>query len=477
MPNQITTPGLETKTQSELVTQFTSDFQAIYGADINLDSDTPDGQMMNIFIQAVLDNLDLMTQVYNSFDPDSAFGVTLDARVAYNGIQRQAGTHTVTNVSLTITGSVNLYGLDQTTQPVFTVADNAGTQWELITTALGATSGVYIFQAANPGAVQSLPNTITVPVTIVLGVTAINNPTTFTSLGVNEETDAALKIRRQKAVALSSSSFNSSLLSALENTEGVTSAFIYENDSDAVDVDGVPGHSIWVIVSGSAAAADIANAIYLKRNAGCGMFGAQSYTITQLDGSSFIVKWDNVAPLALFLRATLTSIDGETAPDIAAIRAAIPLTFVPEVSAQVNINEIVNAISDADPNALVTSPGFSLTSGGVYSNTLAPTAKNNQFTIVPADVILLPMQMSCAGAVVSVVASVVTVALTVAAAGPNVTFTGLGGFQPNTFDMVSGTGSVVAGTGVYTPRNTPGTDVVRVTDAQGHTAICTVTAV
>ena len=93
MPNSIGPTGLTITTQTEQVTNFTSNMQAIYGPTINLASNTPDGQMMMIFIQAVLDLANLLLQINNMFDPDNAVGVILDQRVAINGIQRQAGTY------------------------------------------------------------------------------------------------------------------------------------------------------------------------------------------------------------------------------------------------------------------------------------------------------------------------------------------------------------------------------------------------
>jgi hypothetical protein len=56
----------------------------------------------------------------------------------------------------------------------------------------------------------------------------------------------------------------------------------------------IPPHSIWCIVDGTATDADIAQAIYRKRSAGCGMKGIQSYNVTQLDSSEFEINWDEV---------------------------------------------------------------------------------------------------------------------------------------------------------------------------------------
>jgi len=54
MPNVLDAEGLQTATREELVTYFTEKYQQIYGDDINLDSNTPDGQMLNIFVQATI---------------------------------------------------------------------------------------------------------------------------------------------------------------------------------------------------------------------------------------------------------------------------------------------------------------------------------------------------------------------------------------------------------------------------------------
>lgn len=381
MPNQITAAGLQTQTQAELVTQFTDAFEAIYGSDINLASDTPDGQMMMIFIQVVLDVLGLLTQIYNTFDPDNAVGVVLDQRVAINGIQRQAGTFTTTNVTIVTSQALNLYGLDQGTQPVYTVADNAGNQWQLIASFSVPGPGTYVlsFQSAVPGAILTVPNTITVPVSIVLGVSSINNPTTYTTLGINEETDAALRVRRQKSVSLASTGYLSGLLAALENLNGITAAFVYENTTASTDGDGVPGHSIWVIVAGTATNSDIANAIYTKRSAGCGMFGTTSFVVTQADGSSFVVLWDVVSAQDLFTQFTASSLDGVNPPNLAAIRAGLVVDYLPGVFEEVNINKLATIVQEIDPNCLVTNAGFSNAQTQVL--TLSGVAASGAFKI------------------------------------------------------------------------------------------------
>ncbi len=391
MPNQITTDGLETATQSELVTQLTDALKAIYGSDINTDPDSPDGQMIGIYVQAVLDALDLLTQIYNTFDPDTAIGRTLDERCAINGIQRLGGTFTLTNVTVITDRALNLVGLDGDIDNPdgtgYTVSDNEGNQYILAASQTIPSAGTYVyeFRAKNNGAVLTVPNTIIVPVTIVLGVVSVNNPTVYTSLGINQETDAQLRLRRQKSVSLSSQGYLAGLLAALLNINGVTSAYVYENNTGSTDVDSIPSHSIWVIVQGGDDDL-IGEAIYSKRNAGCGMKGSEVVDITQVDGSIFQVKFDRTSSENLYMKAHVTSINGVDTPDLTYIKAQLVLLLTPGVNEGVNINELSTLVQQIDPNALVvptSGDGFSLTASA-YANILNPSAKNKQFAVASA---------------------------------------------------------------------------------------------
>lgn len=468
MANIIGPLGLTTATQAELVAELTAAFQAIYGIDINLDQDTPDGQLIGILVQSYLDLEDLLTQIYNGFDPDLAIGNVLDQRVAINGIQRQAGTFTVTDVTIVTSQSVNLYGLDQSVQPIYTVSDAAGNQWQLQNTELGVSAGtnVFSFQASTPGANLTTPNTITIPVTIVLGVTSVNNPTTYTTLGLNEESDATLKIRRQKSVSLASQGYLAGLLAALGNIPGVTVYTVVENNTATTDINGIPSHSIWVIVGGSGAAADIAQAIYTKRNAGCGMFGSVSYTIIQVDGSPFTVYWDVETTEELFIRFTATSLDGINPPNLSLIRSSLPAAYLPYfgLGEEININQLATLVQEIDPNTLVTSAGFGVAAAGPFTETLTPTAKNYVFSLVSTDVIIIPMILSPA------IVSVATLA--------QQQFTGLGGFGSLTYSMQTNpSGGTIDVNGLYTAGSSGFTDVALVTDAQGHTATASITVI
>lgn len=497
MSNSITGSGLTIASQAELVTQYTTALQTIYGAGINLGPETPDGQWMMTMIQSVLDVEDLLLQIYNGFDPDNAIGVVLDQRCAINGIQRIGGTETVTPVSIYTSQSVNLYGLNQSAQPVYTVADAAGNQYQLQTTYVGVPVGSnsLLFQAAVPGAITPVQNTITVPVSIVLGVTSINNPDAYVTLGTNQETDGQLRLRRQKSVTLASQGYLAGLLAALENIPGVSYAQVYENNTGTTiltgPLTGLPGHSIWVVVAGSGSPSAIGSAIYAKRNAGCGMFqsghpGATSYTVHQVNGTDFTLYWDDVVTVPLYTRFTVSSLDGTTPPNISAMldpSTGLPMTFRPGVYQQVNANEIATLTQQIDPNAFVTDAGFSLNLGSPYTPTLLPMTGNQQFSVSGSNIVIIPMYITSPDALLTVDASDAVISRLSILRNGSQTMTSYGGYGTKTWSLQTNVSGATIGSlsGVYVAGSTTGVDVIKVHDAfpasQGgsYTAICTVT--
>jgi len=464
MPNIVNASGISVMTYQEYVDYFTTQYKNIYGVDINLDQDTPDGQMMNIFIQALVDQGDFAVQIFNSMNPDYAVGKVLDQRVSINGIQRQAGTYTITPVSITVSQAVNLYGHDQTINEIYTVADNAGNEWELVESVSYLAAGTYSaqFRSAIPGKSLTIPNTIQTPVTIVLGVESVNNPSAATSIGINEETDYELRIRRQGSVALASQGYNEALTAALENITGLTYAKVHENKNDGINSDGQPGHSIWVIVSGTYEDYDVARAIYIYRNAGCGMFGQKSFVITQKDGSPFELNWDNVLTENVFIRFKVSSLDGVVPVNVEAIRTQLPSIFIPGIYQKLNINDLASAVKQIDSNALVEDAGFSLADTGPWNPTIIPSSKNKQFIVTSPNIIVTPIQIKPVNPAVLV--------------DELRQFVAFGGFGAYTFTLTSNnSGAVITPTGAYTAGATPGTDIVQVEDEKGNTATSSVT--
>ncbi len=384
MPNVIDSNGIQIQSLQDIINEIlngTADYPgmyAIYGADINVAPNSPDGQMINIIAQAKLDMLEFINEVYASFDPDQAVGVALDERCAINGVFREAGTFTVTNVSVVTSAAVTLPGLDTHPEAPFTVADAAGNQFQLLaTTAIGSpTTTVCAFQAVVLGAVLTTLNTITNVVTPLLGVASVNNPSAATTTGIAEETDFNLRIRRANSVALPSKGFLQGLYGGLIDVAGVTSVLVLENITNTTDGNGIPGHSIWCVVAGGTNA-DVANVIYLKRNAGCGMKGSVTVTITQIDLTTFDVKFDRPVAETLYVQLSIHAITGSL-PDDAFVKAQLVAGLRFDIGQSADASTIVALLKEIAPNCSFSVVNVS-DDNATWVALLAPTGVNYQF--------------------------------------------------------------------------------------------------
>lgn len=323
MTDVLNSNGLQVSTNTELVDQLTNDFKEIYGSDISVEQNSPDGQIINIFAQGGTDVRELLVQLYNSFDPDNCSGRLLDERCAINNIFRKAGTFTTVLITIVTDRTVTLDGVDDNyndpSATGYTIQDNAGNQFVLVNTqTFSAGTHTALFRAKELGAVETSIGTITTPVTIVLGVVSVNNPVAATT-GENEETDAELKIRRRQSVAIGSSGYLNGLLASVLQLDGVTDAALYENYTGSTDANGTPAHCMWLVVEGGTPS-DIADVIYKKKSAGCNMRGDVTYDITTVSRQTFTAKWDEPTAQALYIKFDIQPTISPVTFDEAAIK-------------------------------------------------------------------------------------------------------------------------------------------------------------
>ncbi len=327
MPDILDAQGLQVKTLQELRTDLDTGFRQIYGDTINLDQNSPDGQLIGIIAQIGIDVREKLAQIYNSFNPDRAIGRQLDERVVINNVARAGGTYTILDITLTVDRTVSLQGLDGNfADPAgvgYTVQDDAGTQFILVdSVTLNAGTYSLPFRAQRIGLVETVVGTITNPVTIVVGVTGINNSSAPTSLGRNEETDTQLRMRRQRSPANASQGYLDGLLGAVLTLEGVTDAVLYENFGQVVDARGIPPRCIWLVVEGGANT-DIAKALYSKKSYGCDMKGEVEVAVERPAGDGFLAKFDRPSAQDLYVRFSIQRTLSSHAFNLDVIRASM----------------------------------------------------------------------------------------------------------------------------------------------------------
>jgi uncharacterized phage protein gp47/JayE len=107
--------------------------------------------------------------------------------------------------------------------------------------------------------------------TPIRGWQSVNNPAPAVP-GAPVESDAALRQRQSISTMLPSSSIFDGTLGAVSQISGVIRLRGYENDTNEVDGNGIPPHSISLVVEGGDTQA-IADAVACKKGPGCGTYG------------------------------------------------------------------------------------------------------------------------------------------------------------------------------------------------------------
>ncbi len=390
--NALTDAGLTVQGTPDIITELTAGYTSIYGADINLESNTPDGQMMNIYATALEDNLQLLVMVYNGFSIANAVGVQVDNLVALNGMQRQAGTYTIAQVNVTAAQAVSLAGQDvlvsNPNATVFTVSDNSGNQFQLQTSYAfsGAGTVTLAFVAVNIGQTLTSANTITNIFTPLTGITAVNNPSTSSDIiGVNEESDVALKIRQGQSFQAAATGPADALRAQLLNTQGVVDAFVAENDSSSI-VNGVAANGIWTIVNApTTLAAQIAQIIYSKKTAGCAQTGAVTYNVTRPAGNIFVAQWDYAVQESLYISFEILPINGVDTFNTTTLAASLAAALIYKLNQSAFVGDVIRAMQIIAPNGYLQNV-FVGSSASPTTQTATPANYKSYFFVAAANI-------------------------------------------------------------------------------------------
>jgi uncharacterized phage protein gp47/JayE len=348
MTIQINALGLEIDTLQEVIDDYSQELKNIYGSNIDLSQNTPDGQRVGIEAKARHDLQQALLDLKNNFDPDLAQGAFLDILIKFAGIVRQAATRSQVDVNVTTDRNLTL-------QTGYTLRDDIGQNW-VLTQNVSVTTGTTLvtFFAKEFGDVKAAANTITQQETIVVGVTNVNNPNPATP-GRDEETDKQLRIRRRQSTEAPALTLIGALKAALGDIQGVKKAKIFENATDTDDPTlNLEAHFIWVIVQGGQVA-DIAEVIAKQRSAGVGMKGSivTTYQESLTFGGNDItidhqVKFDRPVDKEIYVdlkvsKTKTTSIDTQAIKDALADRSF-------DINEDLNVTSLYSDIYSAGDN-------------------------------------------------------------------------------------------------------------------------------
>jgi uncharacterized phage protein gp47/JayE len=290
-------------------------YKAIYGADVYLEADSQDGQYVAIQAKAFYDCAVLGAAVYNSFSPATAQGIGLARIVKINGIKKLSATNSTAD--LTIVGSIGTTILNGVAQ------DTLGQKWNLPASVVIPVSGSIVVTATNQelGAINAVANTITKIYTPTLGWQSVTNILAATP-GAPVEEDAQLRIRQTSSVALPSLSVFEGTKGAVRNVSGVTRAEGYENDTGSTNTDGIPAHSIAMVVEGGVTD-DITQVIATHKTPGTRTYGTTSGTVYDKYGVPNTINFYRPSIVPIKVEVDITACSGYTLAYSESIIAAV----------------------------------------------------------------------------------------------------------------------------------------------------------
>lgn len=316
-------------TEQEIQAGRQADFVAAYGGGINLAPTTAQGQIITSDTAIIGDTDSQIVFVASMVDPDQAEGVWQDAIGAIYFLQRKAAQGSVKTVTC-----IGANGVIITAGAL--IRDPSGFLWAatISTEIVGGPTDV-TFQCQTPGPIAWPANT---PCTIYTQIDGWDQAvsTNAAALGNFVENRASFENRRRNSVAINSHGTTEAIFGSVSELDGVLSAYVIDNPTGSTVDEGTTGypavaHSVLVSVYGGTAA-QIAQAIWTAKDAGCAYNG--NTTVTVYDTSyplgsqpSYPVTWLVPTPKPLYFAVVIQSSPSLPADIVALVQEAVLETF------------------------------------------------------------------------------------------------------------------------------------------------------
>lgn len=288
----LTPTGFEPKPLDEIKTDLGSGFRAVFGAAITLIAQSIFGQIIGIFAERLADLWQLGLTIWNASTREGAVGIALDHLGALTGTYRLAATFSHVQVTCTGTPATVITAGSVVSIPGLTTKFTN----DLPGTIGGGGTVVIDFRATTSGPFAAPSGTVTHIDTPISGWASCTNALDENILGTNIESDAAYRLRQVAELRALGSSTVSAIRARLFEVANVTDVFVFENVSDATDVNGLPPHTFECVVAGGLDA-DIAFVISTHKPVGIGTYGTTATATT--DGNGFPITINFSRPVIL----------------------------------------------------------------------------------------------------------------------------------------------------------------------------------
>lgn len=330
-PIQFTQAGLVIPEEADILAGVQADMNAAFGGRLNPSLSTPQGQLASSIAAITADKNAKFALFVNQIDPATADGFMQDAVARIYFIDRLPALSTVVNVVCS--------GLTGVTIPVGSlVRDQSGNIYASTSPGtIPASGSVTIpFSARVPGPISAPAGAINgAPYQSIIGWDSATNVTAGVT-GSNVETRADFEYRRRQSVALNGRGSLPSIYANVFDVDGVIDVYVAENTGNVTANFGstaypLVAHSIYVAVVGGASA-DIANAIWLRKDVGADYNGNTTVTVTDPSGysipyPSYQVKFNRPTLKPILFAVQIANTPNLPSDIVARTKAAIVSAF------------------------------------------------------------------------------------------------------------------------------------------------------
>jgi hypothetical protein len=327
---QFTQAGLIVPAESDVLAGVQSDMNAAFGGGLNSALETPQGQLASSQTAVIGDKNNEFVYFTNQVDPQYADGRFQDAIGRIYFLTRKPATSTAVTVTLT--------GLAGTVVPAGTLAqDTSGNTYICTGDATIASTGTVTaeFQNIDTGPIPCSAGTLTTVYQAIPGWDAITNDADGI-MGSVVESRADFEYRRKNSVALNATGTPESIYATVYDLENVLDVYVIDNPKGIVVNKGVTNypmlpHSVYVAVVGGLDA-DIAAAIWRKKDLGCDYNGNTSVTVKDESGYNFPQPTYEVTferPVSLPIKFAVNIVNDPTLPSniVDLVKASIIARF------------------------------------------------------------------------------------------------------------------------------------------------------
>ena len=377
--------GFKAESFTEILTRLSNGLKNIYGQDINLDQDSPDGQQLGIQANIISDFQDLALYIYNSMDPDLADGANFDKLLKLLARTRLPSSRSTVDIEMVLNKTVSI-------PASYTIKDLNNQNW-IIGTAQTLDAGTHLvsFYSEDWGNITAEPNTINEQVTILTEVVSINNPENAIS-GRDEESIVQVRERRNKILEINASSTIGSIIGKILDLNGVIDAVPYENMTKIYDpVRDIQPNSYWIVVKGGDIS-QISEIIAKDKTGGTGLKGKVETVyiekFVRKDGSvrEFYhdVKFDRPTEVSIHIKFKVSRKISTQSIDIEHIKDTLANKEF-YIAQNITVTELYSTIYSAATNYIATDLEVSK-DGVTWSSVLLEAGYDEEFIIEKSNI-------------------------------------------------------------------------------------------